>query len=539
MSRPFAAAVRALAAAAHRFDDEGHAAKRAALERAAALPLAATAALPRYYAALLFLFANPSDEALLARVEGEFARIAAWLRARRGAGLAHLEGDGLPFVDTVTRFSHDCVRWLLGHDGVRVGIDSWREPRASLGDVLRLTLPSLERGETSAGHGNHELLDALRVKPAERLGFVVGELSRFDDRPYAKDHLFDSLDLFVRVTPKDRRFSKAYNRLPVRSNFLQRELLRRFDPRGLMDRPLPPPRDLAGARRDEAIRVIKNTLALTQRETDPATYLDPGALTLVDLERGLTVAVYGMTPARQLPLEVYAGFTLFKNGLAVAYGGAWMLGRRANFGMNIFEPYRGGESGFMMCQVLRTYRQLFRVQFFEVDAHQFGLDNPDGIASGAYWFYWRHGFRSLDAALAALAEREREKMVRRPTYRSSEATLLRFTRSNVALDFGTAVPPLLADITERVTRVIARRWHGDRRAAEQEALALFEAKAGPLGALNADQRRVATEVGLIAAALDVADAPRLAGLREMIAAKPVDQFRYQGLLSAFLGEAVT
>ena len=65
--------------------------------------------------------------------------------------------------------------------------------------------------------------------------------------------------------------------------------------------------------------------------------------------------------------------------------------------MNIFEPYRGGESGFMMCQVLRVYRQRFGVRFFEVDATQFGLDNPDGIASGAFWFYYRHGFRPLDA----------------------------------------------------------------------------------------------------------------------------------------------
>ena len=94
-----------------------------------------------------------------------------------------------------------------------------------------------------------------------------------------------------------------------------------------------------------------------------------------------------------------------KHGFPAAYGGSWILGRRANFGMNIFEPYRGGESGMMMCQVLRAYRQAFRADYFEVDAHQFGLDNPDGIASGAFWFYHRHGFRPTDADLAALALR--------------------------------------------------------------------------------------------------------------------------------------
>ncbi|NJN64483.1 MAG: hypothetical protein HC882_06110, partial [Acidobacteria bacterium] len=93
-----------------------------------------------------------------------------------------------------------------------------------------------------------------------------------------------------------------------------------------------------------------------------ATYIEARSLFVVDLEHGLSVAVYGMFAARQLPLESYLGFTLFKNGLAVAYGGAWLLGPHANFGMNIFEPYRGGESGFMMCQVLRVYRQRFGVR---------------------------------------------------------------------------------------------------------------------------------------------------------------------------------
>ena len=61
-------------------------------------------------------------------------------------------------------------------------------------------------------------------------------------------------------------------------------------------------------------------MALTGRETDPATYLDARSLRIFDLERGLSVAIFGMTPERQLVLESYVGFTLFKNGLPVAYG---------------------------------------------------------------------------------------------------------------------------------------------------------------------------------------------------------------------------
>ena len=534
--KTFDAAVQALRAVCHRFDEAGHTAKRAALQRLAKLPLAANRTLAAYHEMLLFLCAHPSDAPLLAQVERELRRITAWLKTRRGAPAAAIENEGLPFVDTVTRFSHDGLRWLLAHADCRVTPEAGGEPTLDLNAVLRLTLPSLERNETTASLANDDLLDALQVARNRRLEFIVAELGRFDTEPYVKDQLFDSLDQFVRVTPTNRAFSKAYNRLPVAAVFFQPELIRKIDHMGLMNRPLPAARRFDAAGRAQAIDAVKNSLALTSRETDPGTYLDPASLRVFDLERGLAVAIYGMTPQRQLPLESYVGFTLFKNGLPAAYGGAWVLGERSNFGMNIFEPYRGGESGAMMCQVLRVYRQVFGVQFFEVDAHQFGLDNPDGIATGAFWFYHRHGFRPLDAALARLAERERAKIASRAGYRSSEKTLIELTGSNVGLNFGTRVPPQLFDVTTRVTRLVRKNYGGDRQAAERDCVLRFEAKAGAVRRLDRDQQRVLVEVALIAEALAVNDAARLAALRAMVKAKPADVFRYQKLLLEFFRE---
>ncbi|MDH4289247.1 MAG: hypothetical protein OEV65_10915 [Aquincola sp.] len=535
-SRPssLAAAAARLRAVAHRFDPAALEAKREALARAARATLRDARVLPRYHELLLFLLAHPADAAQRTVVEAEMRRLAAFLRTRRGRHGAWLDGEGLPWVETAARFSHDCVRWLMGHPHARVTLDGFGEgARADLNAVLRLTLPSVERSETTAELDNLALLDTLRVPRSRRLAFVIDELARLDSQPFVKDHLFDSLELFVTMRPTDRRLSRAYSRLPVPAVFFQRDLLRAFDARALMDSPLPALRPLDRAARDDVVRVVKTAFVLTSRETDPGTYLDERALAVVDLERGLTVAVYGMVPERQLPLESYAGFTLFKNGLAAAYGGAWLLGRRAGFGMNIFEPYRGGESGYMMCQVLRTYRQLFGVSFFEVDAHQFGLDNPDGIATGAFWFYYRYGFRPLDAALARLAEHERATMRRRPGHRSNEKTLLRFTGSNVALNFGGPVPPHLFDLTTLVTRMVQRRYRSDRQAAERDCLRRLASLTGPLDGLDAAQRAVAVEVALVARAMDLDDTRRLGLLRRMIQVKPVNLFAYQHLWLEF------
>jgi len=532
MSSRFDQSVSALRRVYQRFDAEGLAARHQAMAHVAMRPLSGSEALARYHDILLFLCAHPFDAAESACVEDELRRLAGFLKQRRGRHPAHLESEGLPFVDTVTRFGHDCVRWLLAQPRCRIAIEEYVEPRLDLNAVLQLTLPTLERNETTADLGNDDLLDALRVQKQRRLDFVVGELARLDALPYVKDQLFDALDLFVRVTPRDRHFSKAYNRLPVGKTFHHQGLLRQFDPLALMNQRLPPARPLDQAGLAQSVQVIRNSLALTARETDPGTYLDEVTLRVFDLERGIAVAIYGMTPERQLPLESYVGFTLFKNGLPAAYGGSWVLGPRANFGMNIFEPFRGGESGFMMCQVLRVYRQAFDVRFFEVEAHQFGLDNPDGIATGAFWFYYRHGFRPLDAALARLAEDERRKIIRRPGRRSSDNTLTRFTASNVALNFGGPVPAHLFDITSRVTKLIQTRYHGDRLTAERECLKRLAAKVALPRQPNADERRVLVEVAFVAEAMAINDEPRLDILRRMVKVKPVDLYRYQELLLA-------
>ena len=204
-----------------------------------------------------------------------------------------------------------------------------------------------------------------------------------------------------------------------------------------------------------------------------------------------------MPAQRQLALESYVGFTLFKNGLAAAYGGAWLLGPRAAFGMNIFEPYRGGESGFMMCQVLRTYRQLFGASCFEVDAHQFGLDNPDGITTAAFSFYYRLGFRPLDPTLRAVAELQRQKMRRQPSYPQQRApAALHRQRHGAELRRRSGRPaprPAGAGDAHGPAPL-----GGDRRAAERVP-GPFRTRTGPSGQPARQARPFALELALVAA----------------------------------------
>lgn len=506
----------------------------AQLRRAHTKALPARRALVRYHHDLLLLRAYPPDAESCAHADAELARISAHLKRHAAARHALREADGLPYVETVSTYSHDFVRWLCAHPHARATLDGFDGGTLRLVDVLRLTLPRLERSETNAEHSNDELFDVLRVPESRRLSFVLAELSRLDATPLVKDQLFESLGAQIRVTPTHAEFSTAFNRLAMDSVFCDPDRIRHFDANALMESPLPSSRAMSESERDDVVRVIRNTMALNTRETDPATYLDVRSLRVFDLERGVSIAIFTMTHDRQLALESYVGFTAFKNGLPVSYGGSWVLGARADFGMNIFAPYRGGESGYIMCQLLRVYRQQFGVRYIEVDAHQFGLDNEEGIETGAFWFYWRYGFRPVDVALRAFATKEKARLGRTPGARSSRATLLKLTGSNVALNFGGKAPLSLTDIVTRVTRLIAREYQSDRVEAERDSVRRFLQAAQMTMPREADTRDALAEIALFARAFAVTQHNTLQRLAELVLIKPVNVYRYQILLSEIL-----
>jgi len=311
-------------------------------------------------------------------------------------------------------------------------------------------------------------------------------------------------------------------------------MLKKFDHVTLLNTSLPEPKKLSDRELNEAIDVVKNSMALTLRETDPITYMDPASFRLYELERGISIAIYGMVSNRQLPLESYVGYTLFKNGFQAAYGGGWVFGQRSLFGINITESLRGGESGYILIQLLRVYRQVFNVNYFEVEPYQYGLDNPEGIQSGAFWFYYRYGFRPLDKKLNAIAFAEHQKIISKKGYRTSSKTLEQFTESNIGMNLGKEVPMTAADIMKKVKNMIATKYQGNRTLAIQKCVANFNHKTEKLIYLNTAEKHVLEEVALVAESLNLTNPVKLNILSKMIRVKPADLYEYQSLLLAFL-----
>jgi hypothetical protein len=201
-------------------------------------------------------------------------------------------------------------------------------------------------------------MEVLHVKPKDYISFLLGQLEQLD--PLVRDIIMEHMDVYVRLVPKDLQYSRSFNRLPVQQVFFQHEMLKQFDHLQLINEPIPAAMVMSKTGHQQLCKVIRYAMPLTQREIDTASYLDEDTVRLFQLERGVMVAIHAMIPQRQLPLESSVGFTLFKNGIPVSYGGTWIFGPRARFGLNIFDAFRGGESGYTLCQLLRVFRHVFR-----------------------------------------------------------------------------------------------------------------------------------------------------------------------------------
>lgn len=431
-------------------------------------------ALVAYHDALLFLLAYPQTRALHAACAAELARCGTLSQALADEAGEEppdaLHGSGLPGARLAVTFNLQVTRWLARRFATTVALNAVRGDAIALRRILGETLPAMEFETLAGGDDADELLADLGADRApDRLGWLLAQVEALAVPERLRRKLYDDLDAFVRIDSTREGLSRTTLRGLDRPIFLHKApLARREDAPAILDAPPPPEIALKREDRDRLLTAARGLLALLGRQTEPISDCDGEGVYAYDLGRGVVIALFSAQPADRPPLDSHIGMMLFKNGLPVAYGGGWPYLGTCKIGVNIFEPYRGGESHFLFLSALRAYRGLFGVKRFIVERYQFGRNNPEGIASGAYWFYYRLGFRSMRADLDALASAEWRKIAEAKSYATPHETLIDFTQTHMELrlpgcpeGYDYADP---ADVSRAVTRAVARRFAGDRAA---------------------------------------------------------------------------
>lgn len=472
------ALIEALAAVAPRSSPDDRAEKLRLLDGLAGRRIGHADALLRFHETLCLLQAYPDDPEILARADGALAAFPGRVRRLAAAARARLRDSGIVGTRLAYPFGLPIARWLAARHPREVEV-AWTgfDEDERLEDILTLLVARAEEDTfTEGGLGWRQWIRAARGGRRVSDLQVLAELFDRAALPEeTRDWLFEGLGLSIRWRLATLAGSRTGARLSCPAPFFGAPAPppAGFDLARAVTAPLALPRPLARPEADALVEAARLAMATRARELHAFSHPNADDVFLADCGRGLTVALIGLDPAWRLPFEGYYAFFALRNGVPVGYGGGWCLFETMEFGFNIFESFRQGESRLVLAQVLRVFRRVFGIRTVVVDPYQIGHDNAEALRSGAFYFYYRLGFRPHDPEVLGLAAREQEKVACDRSYRSPRPVLRRLVRGELALRLpGASLHPerriRASQLATLVTRDIGMRFAGDRARAIRE-----------------------------------------------------------------------
>ena len=432
------------------------AAKRAALAGLAGARFGNADLLLRYHEILCKMAAYPDGRAQLAAVRRElrgFARRVDLARFRD-----QLADSGIAGTATGYNFFWMMGRYLAARFPRRYRIN-WEAPEfdARLKAALPLLLPWHEAEAVKRSTmPTRAIIERVRGRSSDAV-FVAQAIERIAGDSFVREHVHDSIDCAYVLTPAGGNPSRTLAQ-------------HRAAPLVYCEAsPAPTPIDLhsALARRPRGVRRagVKEARALIElareamltRSRDLAAFSwgDERDVMVVDDGAGLAFALIGSLPERRLPLPVAHGWVMLRNRVPVGYVQTDSLLAGSEVAFNVFPTFRGVEAGHLFSRVLATARHLLGARAFSIEPYQLGVGNNEAIDSGAWWFYYKLGFRPTEAGPQRLLERELARMKKRPAHLSSAPTLKGLAAGHMVYEpeqGRRAWLPLMPDLS------LARRW---------------------------------------------------------------------------------
>jgi hypothetical protein len=427
---------------------------------------------------LTTMMAYPYNKTILYLVQTTLSNLLNRLEKKQSLTTS-LSGTGFLYTAIECNFSYAKVNYLITRFPRQVSIHSASSSIETQKSVLKLVLPNVEYSKIHLGEKDFKTrIKAFNATPKltdlEWLMQIIQQ-SSLDKKTQA--FVYQQLGIFIQWKISDRKDSVSFIRGATLPTYFQTSPLdKKNNLQEIIQRALPLPVKLNLKERQQLMHAAKMTLTYLYRETEPFTNANEDDVTLFDLGKGISIALFGSIIDKRYSLESYIGYLVLKNNIPASYGGGWIFGERSQFGINILEAFRGGESGLIICELLRVYHQYFGVTRFVVKPYQFGLHNTEALKTGAFWFYYKLGFRPEDSALKELAYKEEQAKQHNPSFKSDLSTLKKYTKSNLALTLSSISYPDYDSelLSQKITTFINSHFDGNRTRAMNQCFKLLK-----------------------------------------------------------------
>jgi hypothetical protein len=409
---------------------------------------------------LCFLRAYPDDARLLVLVEGMLLHFdrRADLRGHRDA-LAH---TGIAGTTLWFPFFWPTARWVAGRWPGLLRFDrNDDEAEKSLVNALPLLVTPTEAAALrELKLPGYAAIDRIRPRGKSDATFLVERVANMPGDDFTREAFYDAINPSCELLPAADTPARGREKFTAAPVVCHDAPLRRDRPdlRAEMQSPPRSVRRLSARLGAQLVDLARGAMATRRRDLDAFAYGNARDAWLVDDGGGLAFGFIGVQPGRRAPIAaIYGGLTL-RNAVPIGYIQADVVGRTAALSFNTFDTFRGGEAAFSLARLLAALRHVFGVDAFSIEPYQLGQGNEEGIASGAWWFYFKLGFRPRAPAAQRLVSAETARLQGHPQHRSTPATLRALAAFHLYFDFDkasrTPLPPLAA-IGERVSRLLA------------------------------------------------------------------------------------
>jgi len=446
----------------------------------------------RLHEVLCFLRAYPDDRRVLAQVVrmlDRFGRRPDLRRHRRQLADTGVAGTAIRY-----RFFWSTALWLATRWPGQLSLErDDEEANAALDKALALVLPPVAAEWFNAGTlPALPAMDRLRGRRTDA-SYLVDHLAGMPGDGFTREAFADAIDAPFVLAPGRDTPSRTRAFLPFAPSAFQSAPLRRTRPDLRAAAAVPPRgvRILSARDGGSLIELARCSMVTRSRDLMAFEYGNPKDVRLVDDGDGLAFGFCGVIPERRFTLPALYGYLTLHNGVPIGYGQVEVIGPHAAISFNTFESFRGAEAAYVFARLVSATHHLFGPASFSIEPYQLGNENEDGIASGAWWFYYKLGFRPRAAAALRRMRRETARMRARLGHRSPERALRALAEHHVFFDLepsaSRGLPPVQQAL-ERAVAWLARRGGGEDAVAAAERRAMEVTGLKSLSGFTRDER---------------------------------------------------